>query len=1184
MKKEKKPHFTLNIIHVIFIVKDKNMNGVMFVNNPLEILKSKYKFRQALKIAKDLSSNKGNLNYENIEEEMIKIMLDNDMIENQYIIYTLLENIKDEDFKTKMIDKYIKSKKLSLEEILKIPENLRIELLADNISYDELSLVLENFSDESIYSFLEKSKFMVDNIKNNELETFYADSYHIRDINKSETYILYQRLKKINDNNILQKINEIININDLSEMIDRYILKYNEHIDTYDFLINESNKIKVLDKIPLNEYNIIQYYKEFSEEGKQALRNKIFNIDFLNNYISKNDYNIERIDIYPLIKDYIEKDNIDNEVLKLIFLISKETKDINHLSESKDLIFNYFSDDIKSELLLDNKFFSNTASRPLEPLDKMLLLNRINDENIYMNTLIKYIENSKKPDNYNVENILSEYLATLSDDRKVKIVKWLYSNKEYKNEKLLISSIDNLQDSDNIVEGLKYYLNSKYKKNNLFINNKIMQLDNFEKLTNDIELDKFSKETILLILIRSDSEFGQKLLKLNPQIDSKVTSIYQKYHYKIKQLTRNYKNYDDLSKFYYQLLREDISKLDKKMVYLIAMQKNNENIVSTADLEIIEDKYFKAFGGIEGIEKILKYPETQKQMKGMSDNALNVMGIVYKFLENNIENPDYCLNEILNENFQFLYIESDVFRHINQYINSKDKLTLEDKNNIFNIISNNEKEITGDLINSSSDIENYTDIKNKYCDDIITKKIDSKLSIKDAYLLKYYNFLETDAKHVVLELETYLNFLPNDTDNIHIKNYINDLKQILKSDKDDMITRYNLSLDKKPINRMEIEVLRNKIKQQISQKFIKSLYKVEENISAKQEDIQYNGKSIQIYEPQDNFNMLVSVLDAYGGADGKYENYYNQWNTTEFADNQRICTTYIGNKNLSMVKHYNAIIMGFDNISSSSIVKMAPYDLVSKNNELVTTSYRNSRFMSPEQLIDITRRYNEIDIERTDLINGGKLQPSYLISFAESKEKIEEETKKAASQFDIPIILINREKIAEQEQQKILSKVEEFVETKNINLIGEVIEDFCTNKVSTRTTIKDRKDRSLKDLKDIEWQYFSNEKLKEILNIFIETAKSEEEFNSIFSKQILDELKKAMKKENAKTYLWKTEFGYFDMEGLFDEDFFEKEREPLDFYENNELHFDKEIERITGPDNNVKFESLNVQNKDKQVR
>ena len=514
------------------------MNGVMFVNNPLEILKNKYKFKKALKIAKNLSSNKGNLNYENIEDEMITIMLDNEMIENKDIIYTLLENVKDEEFKSKMIDKYIKSKELSITETLKIPENLRLELLADNNWYgSDFPLILDNFSDESIYPFLKKSKFLVDFIKNNELEEFYADSYYIRDINKSRSYILYQRLKKIKDNNILEKINEIININDLSDMIDRYILKYNEHIDTYDFLTNEKNKIKILDKIPLNEYNRTGYYKNFSEEGKQALRNKIFNIEFLNNYISKNDY-IQQVNIYPLIKDYIEKDNIDNEVLKSIFLISEETKG-NHLSESKDLIFNYISDDIKSELLLDNKFSNNSADASLEPLDRMLLLNRISDDNIYINTLINYIENSKKPGNYNVKYILSNYLSSLSDDRKLKIIQWLYNNKEYKNEELLISSIDNLQDSNNIVEGLKYYINSKYKPNELLINNKIMQLDNFEKLANDIELDKFSKETILLILSRSDSELGQKLLKLNPQIDSKVTSIYQKYYHKIKQLNRN---------------------------------------------------------------------------------------------------------------------------------------------------------------------------------------------------------------------------------------------------------------------------------------------------------------------------------------------------------------------------------------------------------------------------------------------------------------------------------------------------------------------------------------------------------------------------------------------------------------------------------------------------------------------
>ena len=76
-----------------------------------------------------------------------------------------------------------------------------------------------------------------------------------------------------------------------------------------------------------------------------------------------------------------------------------------------------------------------------------------------------------------------------------------------------------------------------------------------------------------------------------------------------------------------------------------------------------------------------------------------------------------------------------------------------------------------------------------------------------------------------------------------------------------------------------------------------------------------------------------------------------------------------------------------------------------------------------------------------------------------------------------------------------------------------------------------------------------------------------------------------MKKENAKTYLWKTEFGnHFDIGGLFDEDFFKEEREVLDFYKNCKWDLDEEIEIITGSDNSVKFESLNIQDKDKKVR
>ena len=156
--------------------------------------------------------------------------------------------------------------------------------------------------------------------------------------------------------------------------------------------------------------------------------------------------------------------------------------------------------------------------------------------------------------------------------------------------------------------------------------------------------------------------------------------------------------------------------------------------------------------------------------------------------------------------------------------------------------------------------------------------------------------------------------------------------------------------------------------------------------------------------------------------------------------------------------------------------------LLSESNDLNSTPTSrqiNSQdhfgeFMSANSLIDNTRSdYNELVFERRDLSSTRghyKKNPDYVVMFEElidndvNNQELDEETKqllseqerikgislKAAQDFDIPIVKINREKCAVSELFKINKMVEEFYQTHNPALLTRIVVDFENNRMGLR--------------------------------------------------------------------------------------------------------------------------------------
>lgn len=74
-------------------------------------------------------------------------------------------------------------------------------------------------------------------------------------------------------------------------------------------------------------------------------------------------------------------------------------------------------------------------------------------------------------------------------------------------------------------------------------------------------------------------------------------------------------------------------------------------------------------------------------------------------------------------------------------------------------------------------------------------------------------------------------------------------------------------------------------------------------------------------------------------------------------------------------------------------------------------------------------------------------QLEYLRKQKELEDKFWLESLKAAKNFGIPIVKINREKVAKSEYEKIQKLVKDFTETKNPELLSIIITSFESSRV-----------------------------------------------------------------------------------------------------------------------------------------
>ena len=580
-------------------------------------------------------------------------------------------------------------------------------------------------------------------------------------------------------------------------------------------------------------------------------------------------------------------------------------------------------------------------------------------------------------------------------------------------------------------------------------------------------------------------------------------------------------------------------KYDKKE-YLKHLFEKNQTVFKTINFDIFKDDILDI--GPDFIEKISKYPVVVYEINRLVKDSdklkffTNMMRLLESFPNSNeidlekfttrLINAANCISVVLDFDklifthpfLEKLYgintseltdddwkiiLEIGLRDQTDYYIgfNDKGKVDINIDLNIYPDIPNtsgfdyNQQNVHDKLL---SFLHSYRKKRIEKCDEKFNEAIEYKsIEIaKNAFVNKYLNINIQEAREIYRMYGHSIDKLDHNT---IIYKYLNCIKMILEIEKiDTIVETYN---DNNISFTFEESLF---IDQQLKQVFAKDmsdsvLKVIDENGNmlrqpsyityTYEENGQTKTKQIPIFDAGLDFKMLIHSTAAYGELTLINDNYFDSWNKSDRKKNHGICCSFISNDNMGMAA-VNDVLFGFDGWDSKAIIKSSPYDLYTVNDSFDIKEHRQMTYMTAQDIIDNTRHtHNEHVLERIELrkdkINPEypNIQPSYVIIYSDMPENIRNKAIKCASEMNIPIVYINKQKIVENEVRKIDGLINNIKQTNNIEDKIVYFEKALVSHENNRSGLK---------MTNPDWvdQFFPTSKMDDIIKNIIDSIKN----------------------------------------------------------------------------------------------
>ncbi|MCI8546594.1 MAG: hypothetical protein HFJ44_05095 [Clostridia bacterium] len=566
-----------------------------------------------------------------------------------------------------------------------------------------------------------------------------------------------------------------------------------------------------------------------------------------------------------------------------------------------------------------------------------------------------------------------------------------------------------------------------------------------------------------------ESEECMKVIKENPELMQNVFDNIGPNN--LEKFFNKFFSKEELQQFFSQN-----DKLQGSLLRISKLYNKDDTVLETLDFKMLDEKY-ETIPDYK-MQIIAKNEQVQKQIIELSPYKLNLYNRMTqvvnsktnrwnRFEENILNNlSDGYYDELIDDLYEqaqagnkitqedietltFLFSKRwshkrffhEQLSRIEMDEKKRKELELNNSNNVFNITSKKE-------------LEHFSEIKEVVCNTVLyNPKLDDEQMTEDVskYLSKFKQLSEIDRVKLAL-LEKYYNMDLNEAECI-VSEFATDIEKVTAKDKNEESIIEQIKAVKNIFESNDIETLQKvaeldyivetdlststflieQSKEMYEKRYKEKLY------SPSQEDkignTAYNGNEIEVFDANTDFSMIVKRVGS------SEENSQDVWNSlTKAGDrNNKVlryytCASYMTDENLLKRENDTEIILGFgqgcEDYSFDAIYQKDAHTPF-YTGDSINQSFKG-KYTLPETLeTETDNNYNEVVINTLNHDENGnitKMQPDYIVYVKERShfelEDIENDpvwikTKKAASEFGVPIIIVDREKVKESEKNKI---------------------------------------------------------------------------------------------------------------------------------------------------------------------
>lgn len=498
----------------------------------------------------------------------------------------------------------------------------------------------------------------------------------------------------------------------------------------------------------------------------------------------------------------------------------------------------------------------------------------------------------------------------------------------------------------------------------------------------------------------------------------------------VENIANNLKFVEDAANFLKYF--EDGIFTEEKIATLEEMISKDENALRYMNFGLFQDKIYNI--GTDFVKYISKFPALSAQLIILEKHNPELL----KVLENEIKSY-----KNLPDNYDKIEVLMTYFTKKSFAINL-DKATQIDENNLIDCAFLNFKtQSDPDVINVEYG-ENYNErlkaeYDKKYNE---AENISQKLNV---YFNKRFSMSIGEAKKII---EEYASDLENLNISEEDRKLFSEIENILKINKEtDIDEIYNECITE--YKAVEIMNIKQKIASECALSYTESMEQTDKSFRKMLKDddlsetIDYNGIKVKQVKLRGNFDLLVHSTDTGFISEQKIDketNFVKKWAIGKDKSNHIISTSYINQDFLGCAPvNENGVMYGFTKINREDIKLMGVTDINTYSREFSYSS-KYQKYMSAKTMPYNSRRvYNEFALERE------KVTPDYVILFDDMNEKVKENAYRAATQFEIPVLYIDKEEIVKQQMENLQNLIENFKQSGDVEILKHILNTYETN-------------------------------------------------------------------------------------------------------------------------------------------